>query len=102
MSTGHQYTKLLLGGIVTDDIHDFSLVHDGDAVGERANLVQFGGYQQDSFAGVALLDQAAVDKFDGTDIHAACRLGGDEGHWIAGELAGYYYLLLVAARKRTR
>src|SRR5579864_9533355 len=95
MSTGHQNTKLLLAGIVTDDIHDFALVHDSDTVGERADFVQFGGYQQHRFSGVALLDQATVNKLDSADIHTASRLCRDERHRVTGKFACNNNLLLI-------
>src|SRR5579884_4354004 len=100
MPPGHEQAELLFAGLWRDDIDDAALVHDGDAVGEGTDFVQFGGDEQDGLARVALLNQAAVDEFDGADIDAARGLGRDQHGRVAGELAGNDDLLLVAAGER--
>ena len=70
MSPCHQHTQLFLGRLWSYDIDDFAFVHDGDTVGEGAYFVKFGGDKQDRFARVTLLDEATVNKFNGTNINS--------------------------------
>src|SRR6266849_3160696 len=99
MTTGHENTQLFLGCFWRNDVYDLALVHDSDAVGKRANLVQLGRDQQHGLASVTLLDQATVDKLDGTDIDTTRRLGSDQRHRMSGKFTGDNDFLLIATRE---
>ena len=79
---------------------DLALVDDEDPVGERQDLVELEGDEQDGAALVPLLDEAAVDELDRADVEAAGRLRRDEDARVARDLARDDHLLLVAARER--
>jgi len=70
-----------------------------DPVGQGQDLVQLAGHDQDGGAVVALLDDAAVDVLDRSDVDPTCGLRGDDQLGLAGELPGDDQLLLVAARQ---
>src|SRR5690606_4115912 len=75
-------------------------VHHGDPVGERHDLVELAGDEQDGGAGVPLGDEPLVDELDGPDVHATGGLGGDEDAQRPGHLPGHDDLLLVPAGER--
>src|SRR6266851_7420635 len=95
-ATGHQQTEPLFRGLRALDAHDPALVHDGDPVRQRADLVELGGDQQHRGALVALFDDLAVDELDGSDVDASGRLRGQQHLRLAGHLASDDHLLLVA------
>src|SRR5208282_5921419 len=72
--------------------------HD-DAVGQREDLVELDGDEQNRLACVALADDAFVDELDRTDVDSPRRLADQHDLWIALDLAREHQLLLVAARK---
>ena len=57
---------------------DPALVHHVDPVGQRQDLVELLGDQEDRGAGGAARRGAAVDRLDGADVQAARRLDGDD------------------------
>ena len=77
--------------------HDPSPAHDQQAVGERRHLLELGGDEQDGAAGVAQLDQPAVDELDAADVHAARRLRHQQELRRQRQLAAEDQLLLIAA-----
>ena len=99
-AAGHQEAEALLGGSGGSMLTMRPFVHDGDAVGERADLVQLGRDEQHRRARVALGDELAVDELDGADIHAARGLRGEQHARLAADLARDDDLLLVAAGER--
>ena len=76
---------------------DAPFIHDQDAVGQREDFVELAGNEQHARAFVARADDALMDEFNRADIHAACRLGGDQNLWLPLKFARHNELLLVAA-----
>ena len=68
-------------------------------IGERADLVELHGDEEDGSAGVAQLDEAPVDRFDRADVDAARRLADQQYLGLARHLARQDQFLLVAARE---
>src|SRR5260221_7056748 len=93
----HQQAQPLLRRLGGLDAHDAPLVHDGDAVGERANPVQLGGNEQDGRPLIASAAELPVDELDRADVDAARRLRRQQHAWIAGHLACDDDVLLIAA-----
>ena len=63
------------GRVLADDL---ALVDDEDPVGEREDLLELEGDEEDRAALVPLLDEAPVDELDRADVEAARRLGSDQ------------------------
>ncbi len=97
---GHHEAEHVAGGVRGDDADDPAAVHHRDPVGQRLDLLQFGGDDQHGGAAVAFGDDALVQELDGADVDAAGRLTGQQQRQRAGQLAGEHHLLLVAARQR--
>ena len=74
-----------------------SVINDRDPVGDIHDLIQFEGYEQDSYALVPLPDQHLVHIFNGADIQSARGLNGDQQPGIVGDLSADDDLLLIAA-----
>src|SRR5687768_8740767 len=85
-----------LGAGLADDL---AVEHDEDAVGEGADLVELDGDEEDGGAGVAQLDEAAVDRLDRADVDAARRLPDEKDGWPSRHFARADELLLVPARE---
>ena len=79
---------------------DVAFVDDQEAIREGGHFFEFGGDEQDGAAGVAQGDELAVDELDGSDVHAARRLGDEQELWLQVELATDDQFLLVAAGER--
>src|SRR5687768_1147124 len=95
----HQEADLFLRGLLRVNLaDDAAVVDDEQAVCERSHLFQLGRDEQDGAALVAQLDQLAVDKLDGADVHAARRLRDEQQLGLEPELAADDELLLVASR----
>ncbi len=94
---GHQQAELAFGRLRPALADDAAVAHDEDAVGERADLVELDGDEQDRLAAVAHGDELAVDELDRADIDAARRLADEEHGRIVLHLAREHDLLLVAA-----
>ena len=94
---GHHEAEDVAVGVAGDDADDPAPVHHGDPVGERHDLVELAGDEQDGGAGVPLGDEPLVDELDGPDVHATGGLGGDEDAQRPGHLPCHDHLLLVAA-----
>ena len=82
-----------------EDVDDPALVHDGDPIAEGQDLVELARHDEHGRPGIALLDDAAVDVLDRTDVEATRRLGCDDELVRSRELARGDDLLLVAARQ---
>ena len=93
----HHQAEHVTRGVARHDADDPAAVHDGDAVGERDDLVELRRHHDDGNAGVAGLDDAGVHELDRPDIEPTGRLGGDEEAQLPTELARQHDLLLVAA-----
>src|SRR2546426_7319848 len=96
-ASGHEQAKAFLWRVRALDAHDPAFVHDRDAVGQGAHLVEFGGHEEHRRASVALLHDPAVDELDRADVHAALRLSRQKNLWFAPHLPGDDDLLLIAA-----
>jgi hypothetical protein len=46
-------------------------IHNRDPIGELKDLVQLGGYKEDSGTGVTLADRLLVDELDTANVKAA-------------------------------
>ncbi len=100
LDTGHQQAKFFFVGFGGQALaHDLAVEHHRDPVGERQDLVQLDGDQQDRLALIAQGDDLLVDEFDRADIDAARRLADQQQVGVALDLAGQHDFLLVAARK---
>ena len=99
-AAGHREPELFLGRRRRELADDAALVDDEDAVGEREDLLELERDEEHRAAGVALLDEAAVDELDRADVETARRLRGDQHLRIAVDLAREHHLLLVAAGER--
>src|SRR5207253_657536 len=71
----HRDSELLLGGVGPELSSDPTLVDDEDPVGQREDLVELEGDEQDRAALVALLDEPPVDELDRPDVEPSRRLG---------------------------
>src|SRR5258708_7704838 len=91
--TGHQQAKLLHRHRGRADAGDPPFVHDHDAVGQRVDLVEFGGDDQHGHPLVPFGHDAAVHELDGAYVQAAGRLAGHEELQLAADLAGQDDLL---------
>src|SRR5699024_9909361 len=80
---GHHQAQHVAVLVPGDDPQDPPAVHHGDAVRELRDLVQLGRDDHDRGALVALVEDAALQELDGSHVHAAGGLGGDQ----QGELA---------------
>ena len=98
---GHRDAQLVLGDARSELAHDLALVDHEDPVGEREDLLQLERDEQYRTPLVALLDEAAMDELDRTDVEAARRLGRDQHLRVAIDLAREHDLLLIAAREAT-
>ena len=99
----HQQAELLDGRRSPRPLaDDRALVHHGDPVGEREDLVEVLGDQQHADAVRRRLAQVAVHGLDRGDVEAARRRRGDEHARLALELAREHDLLQVAARELAR
>src|SRR5262249_14398073 len=67
--------------------------------GKSHHLFELDRDEKDRASGVAMLQQLAMDELDGADVHAACRLAGEQQPRTARELARDDQLLLIAARE---
>src|SRR5437588_2080204 len=100
-ASGHHQPDLLLARPLRINLADDApVVDDEQAVGERRDLFEFGGDEQDGAALVAQTDELAVYELDGPDVNAARRLRDQKEFGAQLELATDDELLLVAARKR--
>src|SRR2546428_5514065 len=98
---GHEEAEPLLGGVLRiEGRDDLPFVHDRDAVGQRADLVELARDEEDPAATRALLEQALVDVLGRRDIETARGLADDDEPRLLGDLAAEAALLLVAARQR--
>src|SRR5687768_12448161 len=97
---GHQQPDALALRIARlERRHETAPEHDGDPIREVEDLVELGGYEQDSHAGVARGDDALVDELDAADVEPPRRLVKDEQAEVASELPRDDDLLLVPARE---
>src|SRR5207245_11340007 len=76
---------------------DPALEHHGDPIGERADLVELRGHEEDGRALSALLEETLVHVLRRGDIEPACRLRDDDELGPFRELATEHDLLLIAA-----
>jgi len=65
----------------------------------RADFIEFSRNQQDGYTGVALSYQAAVNKFDCANVHAARWLRRHQHFRLRGQFARNNDLLLIATRE---
>src|SRR5690349_23030842 len=77
-------------------------IHDDDAVGQREQLVEILGDEQDAGAPGAGFQELLMDIADRADVEAARRLVGEDDARIARHLAAEDQLLHVAAREEAR
>src|SRR5579875_197131 len=97
---GHQQAELGCRDRRRAEPGDPALIHHGDAVGERVDLVELGGDDHDCHPAIALLDQAAVHELDRADVETAGGLAGKQQPDVPADLASQDDLLLVAAGQR--
>ncbi len=75
---GHHQAERLFTRVSTLFAHHLAGEHHQNAVGERADFIQFNGYEEDRLAGIAHFHDAAVNEFNGADIDAAGGLTDDQ------------------------
>ena len=103
MAGGHQVTQELgccIGRI--EQPGNLAAEHHCDAVGKAQHLFELCRNQQDGHAPIPRVDKLAMNELGRADIHAPRRLRSDEQSAPTREFAGNDYLLLIAARERTR
>jgi hypothetical protein len=73
-TTGHQQPKSLLWSIGWLKAHDAPLVHYGNTIRQRADLIQLGGDQQDCCTCIAVSNELTMNELDGPDVYTPCGL----------------------------
>ena len=79
---------------------DLAGVDHDDAVGERKDLLELVGDQQDGDPAVGSGAQTLADELDRSDVETAARLGGDQHGRFGSQLASEHDPLLIAAGQR--
>ena len=75
MAASHQQADLFLRRARRIDLaSDASAVQDEKAIGQRSDLLELGGHQQDGATGVAQRHDLPMNELDGTDVDASRRL----------------------------
>ena len=82
-SAEHREPQFLFTDVRRELGHDASFVEHEDSVGERHDLLELERDEQYRFAGVSLLDEAAVHELDRADVKAASGLCRDQDARIA-------------------
>src|SRR5919201_191382 len=103
LSPGHLQADLLDARVGARRLaDDLPLVHDGDPVGEREDLVEVLADQQDGDALAGGVAEVLVHGLDRADVEAARRRRRHEELRQDRELAREHNLLEVAAREESR
>ena len=77
-----------IGRFSPETAGDFSLVDDGDAVGERHELIEVFGDEKNGATSLALPQEQPMDGLDGADVEPTCRTTGDQQGGMQRQLSG--------------
>src|SRR5512136_429229 len=98
LDAGHQQPQLLTCGCAgLQRVENVAFVHDGNAIGQAHNLVEFRADQQHGGAAIARLDNAAMNELDAADIQTASGLIDNQQLDRTSQFARHDDFLLIAA-----